>query len=104
MKARKLSWPLIAVGISLGGAIPHSVVANPLYRVTNVSPNPSLTNEFYLTATNITTLIDGKSVKVMVYKDDPPGGGGAPAQIPCPLIEASVGQTIICHFKNKLTN
>ncbi len=104
MKIRNLFWPLIAVAGFLGDAIPHSALANPLYRVTNVSPSPLLTNEFYLTATNITTFIDGRAVKVLVYKDDPPGGGGAPAQIPAPLIEATAGQTIICHFKNQLTN
>lgn len=80
------------------------VEANPIYKVTNVSPNPTLTNEFYLTATNITVNINGSNVRVMVYKDDPPGGGGAPAQIPSPLIELNVGQTVICHFKNLLTN
>ena len=104
MKARKSFWLLVALASFLGDAIPHTVLANTLHRVTNVSPSPQLTNEFYLTATNITTVIDGRSVKVMVYKDDPPGGGGAPGQIPSPIIEATVGQTIICHFKNSLTN
>jgi FtsP/CotA-like multicopper oxidase with cupredoxin domain/streptogramin lyase len=104
MSTRKLFWPLIAVAGFLSDANPHTVLANTLHRVTNVSPNPQLTNEFYLTATNVITHIDGRAVKVMVYKDDPPGGGGAPAQIPSPVIEATVGQTIICHFKNALTN
>ena len=81
-----------------------AIFANPLYKVTNVSPSPTLTNEFYLTATNITTSIGGTNVRVMVYMDDPPGGGGAPRQIPGPLIELTVGQTVICHFKNNLTN
>jgi FtsP/CotA-like multicopper oxidase with cupredoxin domain/streptogramin lyase len=102
MKARKIIWPLML--ILVGAAMPHIAPAEGLFKVKNVSPSPALTNEFYLTATNITTLINGKSVKAMVYKDDAPGGGGAPAQIPSPLIEATVGQTIICHFKNKLTN
>src|ERR1051326_750960 len=101
-KARKSLWPFML--ILVGSAMPHTAQANPLVKVKNVSPSPALTNEFYLTATNITTIIDGKSVKALVYKDDPPSGGGAPAQIPAPLIEATVGQTIICHFKNKLTN
>src|SRR6266480_3307732 len=98
MKIRELFLPMVAVVGCLGAAIPRTVVANTLYRVTNVSPSPLLTNEFYLTATNISTYINGKSVKVMVYRDDPPGGGGAPAQLPAPTIEATVGQTIICHF------
>jgi FtsP/CotA-like multicopper oxidase with cupredoxin domain/streptogramin lyase len=102
MKSRKSFWPLML--ILLGSAMPHTAPASGLFKVKNVSPSPSLTNEFYLTATNITTLINGKSVKALVYKDDAPGGGGAPAQIPAPLIEATVGQTIICHFKNNLTN
>jgi FtsP/CotA-like multicopper oxidase with cupredoxin domain/sugar lactone lactonase YvrE len=88
----------------IASAAVFSVQANPLYKATNVSPNPTLTNEFYLTATNITTSINGTNVKVLIYMDDPPGGGGAPKQIPGPLIEANVGQTIICHFKNRLTN
>lgn len=104
MKARSTFLWLAGAASILSGVMPQGVSANTIYKVTNVSPSPSLTNEFYLTATNVTTLIDGKSVKVMVYMDDPPGGGGAPAQIPCPLIEANVGQTIICHFKNRLTN
>ena len=71
-------------------------LANPLFKVTNVSPSPLLTNEFYLTATNITTSIGGTNVRVMVYMDDSPGGGGAPRQIPGPLIELTVGQTVNC--------
>ncbi len=95
---------LLAFLFVIASATLVSVQANPLYKVTNVSPNPTLTNEFYLTATNITTSINGTNVKVLIYMDDPPTGGGAPKQIPGPLIEANVGQTIICHFKNKLTN
>ncbi len=78
--------------------------ANPLYRVTNVSPNPALTNEFYLTATNVTVNINGTNVHALVYADDPPGGGGAPKQLPSPLVELNVGQVVVCHFKNNLTN
>src|SRR5678816_4635141 len=94
----------IAGAVQLLSLVPQGALANTIFKVTNVSPSPQLTNEFYLTATNITTFINGRSVKVLVYKDDPPGGGGAPAQIPAPLIEATAGQTIICHFKNQLTN
>ncbi|HSU54204.1 MAG TPA: multicopper oxidase domain-containing protein [Candidatus Dormibacteraeota bacterium] len=104
MKPPKPFRIFLALLILILGALTNPASANPLYKVTNVSPSPLLTNEFYLTATNITTLIDGKSVRALVYQDDPPAGGGAPAQIPGPLIEANVGQTIICHFKNKLTN
>src|SRR5690242_18151204 len=100
MKAQKSFWPLMLILVA--SALPHTGLATGLFKVKNVSPSPSLTNEFYLTATNITTFINGKAVKALVYKDDAPGGGGAPAQIPAPLIEATVGQTIICHFKNKL--
>ena len=80
------------------------VLAATLPKVTNVSPVPTLTNEFYLTATNITTSINGTNVRVLVYMDDPPSGGGAPRGIPAPLIEANVGQIIVCHFRNNLTN
>ena len=104
MKTWKSFYGLVAAMLLVGGATPSTAWANPLYKVTNVSPSPLLTNEFYLTATNITTSINGSNVKVLVYRDDPPAGGGAPAQIPGPLVEATVGQTIICHFKNKLTN
>ena len=44
--------------------------------MTNVSPSPQLTNEFYLTATNVTVSINGSNVRALVYKDTPPGGGG----------------------------
>lgn len=104
MKTRKSLFRLLALLCALASTATLSVHANTLFKATNVSPNPTLTNEFYLTATNITTSINGTNVKVLIYMDDPPGGGGAPKQIPGPLIEASVGQTIICHFKNKLTN
>src|SRR5262245_25521762 len=98
MKTWNLTFGFIVAMIALASTTPSTASANTLYRPTNVSPNPSLTNEFYLTATNITTSINGTNVRVFVYKDDPPGGGGAPLQIPGPLIEATVGQTIICHF------
>jgi FtsP/CotA-like multicopper oxidase with cupredoxin domain/streptogramin lyase len=90
--------------ILLGGTLQRTAQANPVYRVTNVSPNPGLTNEFYLTATNTTTSINGTNIQVLVYKDDPPTGSGVPMQLPGPLVEVNVGQTIICHFKNRLTN
>jgi len=38
MKARKSFWQLMAVVSFLGSVIPPSVLANPLYKVTNVSP------------------------------------------------------------------
>jgi FtsP/CotA-like multicopper oxidase with cupredoxin domain/streptogramin lyase len=95
---------ILAVTAALAGGAGSTVRANPVYKVTNVSPSPTLTNEFWLTATNITTLINGTNVHVMVYMDDPPGGGGAPPQLPCPLIEVGVGQMVVCHFQNKLTN
>ncbi|MFO1488310.1 MAG: multicopper oxidase domain-containing protein [Verrucomicrobiota bacterium] len=83
---------------------PPAATAGILPKVTNVSTSPALTNEFYLTATNITTTFNGTNVRVLVYMDDPPGGGGATRGIPAPLIELNVGQTVICHFKNNLTN
>lgn len=104
MKTWKLFIKTVAAMLLVTAILTPAALANTLYKVTNVSPSPTLTNEFYLTATNITTSINGTNVKVLVYRDDPPGGGGAPAQIPGPLIEMTVGQTIICHFKNKLTN
>ena len=94
----------IVVALLLVGVFKLPVAAVGIHKVTNVSPSPTLTNEFYLTATNITTSINGTNVKVLVYMDDPPSGGGAPAGIPGPLIEATPGQMIICHFKNRLTN
>jgi FtsP/CotA-like multicopper oxidase with cupredoxin domain/sugar lactone lactonase YvrE len=79
--------------------------ARPFPKVTNVSPNPAGTNEFYLTATNMTvTNIGGTNVQVRVFMDDPPGGGGAPAGLPCPMVEIGVGMMVICHFQNNLTN
>ncbi len=104
MKTWKLFVKKIAVTVLFVGLFTPASQANTLFKATNVSPNPTLTNEFYLTATNITTSINGTNVKVLIYMDDPPGGGGAPKQMPGPLIEANVGQTIVCHFKNKLTN
>src|SRR5215469_7376004 len=82
----------MAAAILVGATLPRPALANPLYRVTNVSPNPALTNEFYLTATNTTTSINGTNVHVFVYKDDPPAGGGVPMELPGPLIEVNVGQ------------
>lgn len=82
---------------------PASVRAFP--KVTNVSPYPSGTNEFWLTATNMTvTNMGGTNVQVMVYIDDPPGGGGAPPGLPCPMVQVNVGNMIICHFQNKLNS
>lgn len=81
-----------------------AVQAATLPKVTNVSANPTLTNEFYITATNITTSFNGTNARVLVYMDDPPGGGGATRGIPGPLIELNVGQVVVCHFKNNLTN
>jgi len=81
-----------------------AVLASGINRVTNVSPSPLLTNEFYLTATNITVNINGTNVHALVYKDTPLGGGGAPGGLPGPLIEATVGQMIVCHFRNSLSN
>src|SRR5262245_2970568 len=93
MKTR-LSWcPFFAVVILLSSAIPESIRANPIYRVTNVSPSPLLTNEFYLTATNVTVSINSTNVRAMVFRDTPPLGGGVPFQIPGPLVEVTVGQT-----------
>ncbi|PWU08567.1 MAG: hypothetical protein C5B50_29415 [Verrucomicrobia bacterium] len=100
----RYAFQSLAAVILISAMLLGTAAANPLYRVTNVSPNPSLTNEFYLTATNTVTSIDGTNVHVFVYKDDPPAGGGVPMQLPGPLIEVNVGQTVICHFKNKLTN
>jgi FtsP/CotA-like multicopper oxidase with cupredoxin domain len=94
----------MAAVLWMSATLPGTAPANPVYRVTNVSPNPQLTNEFYLTATNTTTSINGTNVQVLVYKDDPPSGGGAPMQLPGPLVEVNVGQTVICHFKNRLSN
>ena len=94
----------IVVALLLVGVFKLPAEASGIRKVTNVSPSPTLTNEFYLTATNITTSINGTNVKVLVYMDDPPGGGGATPGIPGPLIEATPGQMIICHFKNRLTN
>jgi FtsP/CotA-like multicopper oxidase with cupredoxin domain/sugar lactone lactonase YvrE len=98
-----------AIGVAgvliIGLSVSPVNAARPYPKVTNVSPNPAGTNEFYLTATNMTvTNIGGTNVQVRVYMDDPPGGGGAPAGLPCPMIEVNVGTKIICHFKNKLTN
>jgi FtsP/CotA-like multicopper oxidase with cupredoxin domain/sugar lactone lactonase YvrE len=104
MNARKTLFKVPLLSALAAGAIFNSALANQLYRVTNVSPYPALTNEFYITATNTIVNINGTNVHVLVYKDDPPVGVGAPGQIPGPMIEATVGQTIICHFKNKLTN
>ncbi|MDB6067655.1 MAG: multicopper oxidase type 3 [Pedosphaera sp.] len=78
--------------------------ANPLSRVTNVSTHPALTNEFYLTATNIIVNIHGTNVHALIYADDPPGGGGAARGLPGPLIELNVGQMVVCHFRNNLAN
>jgi FtsP/CotA-like multicopper oxidase with cupredoxin domain/streptogramin lyase len=104
MKTRKVFYSLALLAFFLAVLTPAALHANTIYKVTNVSTSPSLTNEFYLTATNYTVSINGTNVRALIYRDDPPGGGGAPPQIPGPLIEANVGQTIICHFKNKLTN
>ena len=100
MKNWKLLFGLAAL---LATAASHFTAhAATLARVTNVSSFPALTNEFYLTATNITTTFNGTNVHVMVYMDDPPGGGGAVRGIPSPLIELNVGQVVVCHFKNNL--
>ncbi len=40
--------------------------ANPLNKVTNVSPSPTLTNEFYLTATNFIVNINGTNVHALI--------------------------------------
>jgi FtsP/CotA-like multicopper oxidase with cupredoxin domain/streptogramin lyase len=104
MKTSNLFFGLIVALITVGGVAPRTALANPLRHPTNVSTSPSLTNEFYLTATNVFTSINTTNVRVWVYKDDPPGGGGVPVQIPSPLIELTEGQTVICHFKNLLTN
>lgn len=103
MKTPRLSSGVIALLFSIVMLV-STGHADTYPRVTNVSPSPSLTNEFYLTATNITYNINGTNVKVLVYMDDPPGGGGVPAAIPGPLVELTVGQMAICHFKNNLTN
>ncbi|HWY29441.1 MAG TPA: multicopper oxidase domain-containing protein, partial [Candidatus Acidoferrum sp.] len=60
--------------------------------------------EFYLTATNVTLSLNGTNVHALVYQDDPPGGGGVPPRFPAPMVELNVGQVVICHFKNNLTN
>src|SRR5579859_7134085 len=96
---RKFAVALLALMLFVGTG-----QANTLGKVTNVSPSPTLTNEFYLTATNINVNINGTNVHALVYADDPPGGGGATRQIPGPLIELTVGQMVICHFRNNLTN
>ncbi len=95
---------LILVSLVVTFLAVFSAGAVILPKVTNVSPLPQLTNEFYLTATNMNFNINGTNVHVDVYKDDPPGGGGVPAALPGPLIEANVGQMIVCHFRNSLTN
>ena len=104
MTKHQLLRNLTAVVIFIAALFNPTVRGNTLYRVTNVSPFPALTNEFYLTATNVTINIHGTNVQALVYQDDPPGGGGAPPQIPAPLIDLNVGQVVICHFKNNLTN
>ena len=104
MKTWNSSCKLMAVALLVLGAMMLNASAKTLSKVTNVSPNPTLTNEFYLTATNITTSINGTNVRVLIYMDDPPGGGGSARGIPGPLVEAAVGQMIVCHFKNNLTN
>ena len=95
---------LLLLAVWLACTISFTAPAATLPKVTNVSPNPALTNEFYITATNIVTSFNGTNVHVLVYMDDPPGGGGAPRGIPGPLVEANVGQVIICHFRNNLSN
>lgn len=95
---------IVTVAFLAAGLFTPAVLASGINKVTNVSPSPLLTNEFYLTATNITVSINGTNVRALVYRDTPPSGVGATAGIPGPLIEATAGQMIICHFKNNLTN
>src|SRR5579859_529050 len=97
-------WRAVASLLLFTSLFTVSGQANPLSRVTNVNPQPTLTNEFYLTATNINVNINGTNVHALIYADDPPGGGGAPREIPGPLIELNVGQMVVCHFRNNLTN
>ena len=104
MKTWKSLVLVLIAALVLAETGQFTAYAAPLPKVTNVSANPTLTNEFYITATNITTTFNGTNVRVLVYMDDPPGGGGATRGIPAPLIELNVGQTVICHFKNNLTN
>ncbi|PWU08566.1 MAG: hypothetical protein C5B50_29410 [Verrucomicrobia bacterium] len=100
----RYTFQSLAAVILISAMMLGTAAANQLYRVTNVNTNPALVNEFYLTATNAVVSINGTNVHVLIYKDDPPSGGGAPMQLPGPLIELNVGQTVICHFKNQLTN
>ena len=107
MNLRTYLHNIISAAAVLGAGlfVSPANAARPFPKVTNVSPNPAGTNEFYLTATNMTvTNIGGTNVQVRVFMDDPPGGGGAPAGLPCPMVEIGVGMMVICHFQNNLTN
>jgi FtsP/CotA-like multicopper oxidase with cupredoxin domain/sugar lactone lactonase YvrE len=107
MNLRKYCHFIIGTGAIIGAGlfVSPADAAQPYPKVTNVSPNPTGTNEFWLTATNmVVTNIGGTNVHVDVYIDDPPGGGGATPGLPCPMIELNVGMMVICHFQNKLTN
>ncbi|MFN0009106.1 MAG: multicopper oxidase domain-containing protein [Planctomycetota bacterium] len=89
------SLALLAAGVL---AAPAKAQVNP---ATDVNPDPNIF-EAYLTADEQDLTIDGVTVHGMVYRDDPPGGGGAPPGIPSPEIKVKVGDQIIIHFQNDL--
>src|SRR4051812_3026350 len=73
-----------------------------LFSVTDVNPDPNIL-EFFLTAKQRDVTIAGSNVHANVYNDEmagavPPASGGIPVQV----INAKVGDLIICHFVNAL--
>lgn len=83
--------------------LPHAARA-AVVAATDVNPDPHVF-EAYLTSIDKNVTINGTTVHAMVYKDDPPSPFiSAGAGIPAPEIKVTVGDTVIVHYRNDLSN
>ncbi len=90
-----------ALAFFIVAATSPSAIAG-LLSVTDVNPDPNII-EIFLTAKERDVTIGGANVHANVYNDEmagavPPASGGIPVQV----INAKVGDLIICHFVNQL--
>ncbi|GJL54196.1 MAG: hypothetical protein NPIRA02_13280 [Nitrospirales bacterium] len=100
MKKRSIVFNIL--GMVMGVLFVQAAHASlSLVSATDVNPDPNIF-EAYLTADEQDVMIDGTTVHALVYRDDPPGGGGAPAGIPAPMIVVTVGDKLIIHLRNEL--
>ncbi|MCA9709946.1 MAG: multicopper oxidase family protein [Myxococcales bacterium] len=95
-----------ALGLGLGSCAPPAGAGDPaieptvraLVPATDLDPDPRVVEIELEASPGVATLAEGVETSVLAYRDGPTGV----ASVPGPLIEATVGDRLVVHFRNGL--